>query len=428
MFAALVVGTTLLMLPFSTPGADHRATVLQAAFTAVSALSVTGLVVVDTATYWTTAGQVVILLLIQVGGFGMMSLATFFGMAVARRAGLRSKVAVAEVIGSDYGAAASMLRSIVRITLTIEGTAWALLTTWFALAHHLPLGTAVWHGLFHAVSAFNNAGFALYSDNVMGFADDPVVLLVLSAEIVLGGLGFPVVLELLRHRQLPRRWTMNTRLVLLGTVLLLGLGTLHLLVLEWSNPGTLGPMGVGDKVLNAFFQATVSRTAGFNSIDIGQMHEASWLAMDVMMFVGVGPAGTGGGIKITTALVLVFLVLSELRGDPYVLIFGKRLARSVHRQAITVAVSFFVLVMVGTSVILAIEPYSLSQVLLEVVSAMSTTGLSTGITPNLTAPSQVVLIVLMFVGRIGPATMGAALVLRRRPLLFEPPKERPLIG
>lgn len=402
---------------------------MEALFTAVSALCVTGLIVVDTPVHWSGFGQAVILALIQVGGFGVMTFASVVGIAVIRKLSLRSRLTAATEFKS-FGIEdiRTLVISVVRISLAIEAAAAVVLTLRFALAYDEPWGSALWLGVFHAVSAFNNAGFALYSDSLMPFADDPVVLLTVSAALVLGGVGFPVLMQLGRHLGTPRLWTMNTRIVVAATPLLLVLGTLYITALEWNNPETLGGMAPPLRILNGFTMSAQTRTAGFNTIDTAAMDPATWLGMDLLMFIGGGPAGTAGGIKVTTFAVLFFLMLAELRGAGAVTVFGKRLSRAVHRQAITVIVLAVGLVAASTLLLMVLTDFSLDEILFEVVSAFATVGLSTGITADLPAGAQLVLIALMFIGRLGPITAAAALALRPRQILYDLPKERPIIG
>lgn len=422
----LAIGTGLLMLPISTqhPGGIPF---FPALFTATSALCVTGLSTVDTATYWTGFGKTVIMCLIQIGGFGVMSAATILGLTVTRKLSLSSRLnATSETKGEgevrDLG---GLLRRVLGTGLLIE-----LVVALMLFARFLSLGytleRALWHAVFHAVSCFNNAGFALYSDNMSGFAADPFVSLPICLGIILGGLGFPVLWQLQRHLRVPLKWTMNTRLVLIGTVSLLVLSTSYITVLEWNN--SLSHLDPSGRLLAGFFQAVQTRTAGFNSVDIGAMHGVTWLGMDVLMFIGGGPAGTAGGIKITTFGVLFFIMLSEIRGQDAVNVFGKRLSRSVHRQAITVALLAVALVVSATGLLLALTPFSLDEVLFEACSAFGTVGLTTGITPKLNDPAQLVLVVLMFIGRLGPITAATALAAPHRQRLYDLPTERPIIG
>ncbi|WP_387967269.1 TrkH family potassium uptake protein [Georgenia faecalis] len=438
---ALAVGTALLMLPVSVtdhPPADvlpaatnaaGGATALDALFTAASAVFVTGLVVVDTATYWSGFGQVVILALIQVGGLGIMTSASLLVVLLARRLGLRSRMVTSASLGAlSMADLRRVLLGVARIAVGVEAVIAVVLVLRFVLGYDYPLGRALWHGVFHAISAFNNAGFALYSDNLMGFVLDPWVCLPLAAACILGGLGFPVFLELRRHLRTPRRWSMNTKVVIAGTVTLLVVSVVTITALEWNNPDTLGPLPWTGKLLAGFFAAVVTRTAGFNSLDVAAMNTQTWFAQDVFMFIGAGPASTGGGIKITTFAVLLAIIVTEVRGGTAVNIFDKRLARSVHREAITVALLAVALVMAGTWTLLIMTEFTLDQLLFEVISAFATVGLSTGITHQLPDAGQLLLVVMMFAGRVGPVTLASALALRSRRLMYELPKERPVIG
>lgn len=426
--AAILVGTLLLLLPISKTG-PGGSTFMEALFTATSAVCVTGLTVVDTATFWTPFGRVVILLLIQVGGLGIMLLASLIGLSIARKLSVRSRMTTAaEAKGVGLSDVKGLAFGILRITLVIEAVVFVFLTLRFWLGYGHPIGEAAWFGLFHSVSAFNNAGFSTFSDNLMGFATDPWICLPISAAIILGGLGFPVIMQLRREFRRPLHWSMNTKLVLWGTAVLLVGGTVYTCILEWSNAGTLGPMQPAERVLAGFFHSVQTRTAGFNSVDIGQMHPATWLGSDILMFIGGGPAGTAGGIKLTTFMVLFFIMYTELRGEGAVNIFGKRLSRAVHRQAITIVLLAVAAVIGGTAAIMILTNFDLDKVLFEVVSAFGTVGLSTGITADLPVAAQAILVGLMFLGRLGPLTLGSAIALRHRKILYELPKERPVIG
>lgn len=425
---AIVLGTGALMLPAATT-APGGAGLMESLFTAVSALCVTGLIVVDTPVFWSGFGQVVILLLIQLGGFGVMTFASVVGLTVIRSFSLSTKLtAAAEVRSLDLADIGSLVRGIVKISLTIEAVAALILTLDFALKHGESWPRAAWLGVFHAVSSFNNAGFALFSDNVMSFTDDPVLLLTASLATILGGLGFPVLVQLGKHLGTPRLWTMNTRIVVAATPVLLVLGTVYITALEWSNPATLGAMPPAQRILNGFVLSAQTRTAGFNNVDIGAMDPATWLGMDMLMFIGGGPAGTAGGIKVTTFAVLAFLMLAELRGAGAVTVFGKRLSRAVHRQALTVILLAVGLVALSTVTLMIMTPVALDALLFEVVSALATVGLSTGITAELPVAGQLILVVLMIVGRLGPITVATALALQSRRPLYDLPKERPIIG
>ncbi|HEY0169238.1 MAG TPA: potassium transporter TrkG [Jatrophihabitans sp.] len=426
--AATAVGTALLLLPAATPGPGH-ASLMEALFTATSAVCVTGHLVVNTATYWSVFGQVVILALIQVGGFGVMTLASLLGLLVSRRLGLRSRItAAAETRSIGIGDVRRVIVGVVLASLLLEALAAAALTTRFYFGYQEPAGQALWHGVFHAVSAFNNAGFSLFEDNLVDFAADPWICLPIAFAVIAGGLGFPVLLQLRREITRPRLWTLNTRLVLATTAALLVSSTAFITAMEWNNDDTLGKLSPGGRLLAGFFQAVITRTAGFNSVDIGALDSATWLGMDVLMFIGGGPAGTAGGLKVTTFAVLYFIIYSELRGDGAVNALGKRLPRSTHRQAATVALLAVAVVVTSTVALLIMTEFSLDRILFEVISAFATVGLSTGITPDLPVAGQLILVLLMFLGRVGPVTLASALALRHTTRLYELPKEQPIIG
>lgn len=424
----ILIGTGLLMLPIAKAG-PGGASFVEALFTSTSAVCVTGLTVVDTAAFWTPLGQVVILLLIQLGGLGIMIFAALVGLILARKMTVRARLntaAEAKAVGFDD--VRGLVRGIVLISLVIEAATFALLFPRFLFAYGYDMGTAAWYGVFHAVSSFNNAGFALFTDNMIGFASDPFICLPICAAVILGGLGFPVILQLRKEFRRPLHWSMNTKLVLWGTVVLLVTGTAYLTAVEWNDPSTLGALNPWGRLLAGFFQSVQTRTAGFNSVDIGQMHDESWLGMEVLMFIGAGPAGTAGGIKVTTFGVLFFIMVTELRGEGAVNIFGKRLARGVPRQAITVVLVAVAAVIAGSALLMLLADEPLDRALFESISAFGTVGLTTGITGTIPVPGQLVLIALMFLGRLGPLTLGSAIALQDRRMLYEYPKERPAIG
>ena len=424
----VLVGTFLLWLPpmTSDPGVTNF---IDALFTATSAVCVTGLVVVDTPVHWTPLGHGVIMLLIQLGGLGIMIFASLIGLILARKLSVRSRLnTAAEAKSVGYDDVRGLVRGIVLISFSIEAVTWLFLFPRFLFGYDYAPQDAAWYALFHSVSSFNNAGFALYSDSLTQFVGDPFICLPVCAAIILGGLGFPVIMQLRKEFARPLHWTMNTKLVLTGTVVLLAAGTLFLTAVEWDNPDTLGGLDPGTRILAGFFASVQTRSSGFNTVDIGLMRDESWVAMDVLMFIGAGPAGTGGGIKVTTFAVLFFILLTELRGEGAVNIFGKRLSRAVHRQAITVVLLAVAAVMAATVLLMVMTGVAFDRVLFEVISSFATVGLSTGITPELDPAARAVLAVLMFIGRIGPLTLGSAIALRERRILYELPKERPAIG
>lgn len=438
---AIIIGTLLLMLPISVVDAPPAGALpapvnaaggappVVAVFTATSAVCVTGLIVVDTPTYWSAFGEVVILVLIQLGGLGIMTFASLLSILLARRLGLRSRL-VASVSVRTLGVndMKSVLLGVAKVSFGVEAAVALVLAARRMIAYDAGLGDAAWFAVFHAVSAFNNAGFALFSDSLMRFVTDPWVCVPIMAAIVTGGLGFPVLFELRRQVRFPRRWSMHTKLVVIGTLVLLVAGAVTITAQEWTNPATLGPLSTPDKLMAGGFAAVSARTAGFNTLDIAAMHTQTWFTHDVLMFIGGGPAGTAGGLKITTFTVLLFIIVTEMRGGTAVNILGRRIGRSVHREATTVALLAVAAVMLCSWVLLVTTQFSLDQILFESISAFATVGLSTGITHLLPPAAQLLLVVMMFIGRLGPLTLASALALRARTTMIELPKERPLIG
>ncbi|MCL8015199.1 TrkH family potassium uptake protein [Streptomyces sp. AS02] len=429
----IVLGTALLMLPAATePGRDSG--VLTALFTSTGAVS-GGLSIVGTGSHWSPFGEGVVLVLIQVGGFGIMTLASLLALLVSGRLRMRTQLTTQAERGSlGVGDIRRVVLGVAGTTAAIELATAAVLALRFRFGYGLGTGNAVYHGIFYAISAFNNAGFGLRDDNLVGYATDPWIVVPIAAACVLGALGFPVLLELLRSRRAAARgrarylWSLHTRLTLITSVVLLAVGTLLTCALEWSNPGTLGSMEWGDKLLNGFFTAASARTAGFNTVDIGAMEPATLLGICVLMFIGGGSAGTTGGIKVTTFAVLGAAIWAEVRGRADVDVMGRRISGATLRQALAVALLGVGLVMSGTLVLLVVAEVRAEAALFEVVSAFGTVGLSTGITGDLPAVGQLTIIALMFAGRVGPITLASALALRRRDRRYTLPEERPVIG
>ncbi len=438
---AILVGTLVLSLPISRT-ANNFGGFLEAAFTSVSAVCVTGLSTVDVSTYWTPFGHLIILLMIKLGGFGIVTFAVLLGILLARRVGLNSQmIGSAEMPGLDQGNPKKLILKILIASSSFEFLVATFVTLRLWLGYGYSLGDAAWYGTFHAISAFNNAGFSLYANNLMGFATDGWLLMPLNIAVILGGLGFPVVFELGR-RILGRvrasqvggviesalHWTLSTRLVLWSTLVLLVFGSVYFAAIEWNNPATLGPLDFGSKLLNAFTQSVQPRTAGFNSVDLSQVYPATLMGMDLLMFIGGGSASTAGGIKIGTAAVLLFIVWTEIRGETAVNVGSRRLPRSIQRQALTIISLASLAVITATILISLTTKFTTDQIFFEVVSAFGTVGLSTGITAQMPPFGQIILMALMFGGRLGLVVVATALAVRQTKVHFEYPKERPLIG
>lgn len=425
---AIAIGTVLLSLPIATADGT-RASVLTALFTATSAVAVTGLVVVDTGSYWSPFGQVAILLMFQIGGLGIMTAATLFGLIAGRGFGLHDRMATQVERGRlETGDALSVLKLVFAITIAVEAVVAAILALRMMTSYDMNAGTALWHGVFHSVSAFNNAGFSTHADSVMGYQSDPVILVPIMLAVILTALGFPVMQDLRDKRFAWKRWSLHSKVTVYGTAALLALGLVAILAMEWSNAGTLGPMGVGSKLLNAAFHSVMPRTAGFNSVDVGAFHDQTLMVNYLLMFIGGGSAGTAGGIKVTTFIVLFAIVLSEVLGRRDAGLFDRRFGSEVERQALTVTVLAASLIFAATTYIASITSLALPEILFECISAFSTVGLSTGITADLPPSAQVVIVLLMFIGRVGTITVATALAVGRPTRPYRYPKENLIVG
>lgn len=426
--AAVTIGTLLLWLPFST---QSRASVsfVDALFTATSAVSVTGLVVVDTGTYWSLFGQIVILLLIQVGGLGIMTLATLFALVFFRRAGLRATRAVAvETKAISFQDLRGIVVRIATFALIVEAAVFLVIAWRLMSAHAESFGTSLYHALFLAVSAFNNAGFSPYAGSLEAFVADPWILAVVSLAVIGGGLGFPVVLELVRRWRTPHSWSILTRVTLAVSAILLVIGTIAFWLAEHDQPQTFAQVSRPQQLLLAFFTSAMTRTAGFNAVPEAALQPESLFLTNVFMFIGGGSAGTAGGIKVTTIGLLLFVVWAEIRGRTEATIGNRRIALDGQRQALSVVTLSAGIVAVFTFAIMALTPFTFEQVVFEVVSAFGTVGLSLGITHELADPAKVLIALLMFIGRLGPLTLAVALAARSKATLVRLPEERMIVG
>ncbi|MGC5167601.1 TrkH family potassium uptake protein [Luteimicrobium sp. DT211] len=427
-FAGVVVLFTLLLLgPWATRS-GKGASVVDALFTATSAVCVTGLTVVPTGAFWSPFGEVVILVAIKVGGLGVMTLASILGLAVSRHLGLTQRMlAATEVKTTRLGEVGSLIRVVI-ITSTSLELAVALLLFPRFLVLRQSVGEAAWHALFFGISAFNNAGFVPTVEGLDGYVGDWALCLPIIVGVFIGSLGFPVILNIMRNRRRLSSLSLHAKLTLVTGGALVVVGAVLFLALEWTNPGTFGPLSVPDKILASLFQGVMPRSAGFSTVDIGSMHETSWLITDALMFVGGGSASTAGGIKVTTLAVMLLAIVAEARGDRDIEVFRRRIPHETIRLAIAVTFVGATAVLVSSLLLLEITGWSLDVVMYEVISAFATVGLSTGVTPHLPDAGKYVLVVLMFVGRTGTMTLGAALALRSRRRVVRMPEERPIIG
>jgi trk system potassium uptake protein TrkH len=434
LFLVLIsVGTVLLMLPVATN--DGSATrFIDALFTATSAACVTGLVVLDTATHWSPFGQVVILLLIQAGGFGIMAGSTLLLLIfIGRRTTLRDRVLVQESLGGlQLGTVTNLVKRIAIFTLVCEAIGAVVLSIAFVSGPEAgppgdPLG--IWWGIFHSISAFNNAGFDLTGGfrSLIPFRDDWIVLLTIGVLLSLGGLGFAIVGDALGRRRWSRM-TLETKLVLSATAALLIGGALVIGFTEWANPLTLGALPTEQRLLNAFFESATLRTAGFTALETAAFFEETLFVVMALMFIGGASGSTAGGIKVNTFSVLLIAIVSTVRGQPSAMAFGRRIQHAIVYRALAVALLAIGFVFViGVGLTLTTEA-TFVQTLFEAVSAFGTVGASTGITPDLTDPARLITSFAMFVGRLGPLTLVLALAARARPIPYRPAVEAVRIG
>ncbi len=410
--ALILLGAALLSLPMATVSGQSIG-LERGLFTATSAVCVTGLVVVDTGTTFSLFGQLVLLLLIQMGGLGFMVFATMAMVVLGRRITLRDRMMIRESMNTSTLAGLVKLPGWLGLmALAIELAGAALLCT--RLVPLLGWGKGVYFSVWHAVSAFCNAGFDLFGhfSSLTAFQRDPVVLLTVGALIILGGLGFSVMAEVINGHFRWRTFSLHAKLVLLVSAGLLALGTVFYALVEWRNPGTLGSVeGVGYKVLNAFFQSVTMRTAGFNSVDLARLTEASKLFSVFLMFIGASSASTGGGVKTTTVAVLGLVVWSVIRGDEEVTVLGKRLPTGLVRRALAITLISLFIMLTGAVALTLLEQDTrpMIDLLFESASAMATVGVSSAGTPGLSVLSKVILIPMMYFGRVGPLTMALAL-------------------
>jgi len=424
----ILLGAFLLWLPIS-----HEADAVNfsdAVFTATSAVTVTGLVVVDTGTAWSPFGELVILALIQIGGLGIMTLAGFIGISINRRLRIGSAARAAAEIGfDDLGVLRTLIRDLVRFVLVAEAVVAAILTIRFASEDGVGFLRALHLGVFHSVSAFNNAGFSIFDGGLVRYADDWFVSLVIAATFILGGIGFPVVFELAKQTRRPKRWSLQTKITLSTTAILLVAGTVLIGLVEWNNDATLGEHRPIDRVLIAFFQSATARTAGFNTVDIGAMEAASWLVLVPLMIIGASSASTGGGIKTSTIAVVVRSTLAEFRRDSAVTIHGRNIPVGLQREALALVTAALGTVGAATFLLAVFEPdLAIGELLFEAASAFGTAGLSTGVTDLLGRSSRLVIVALMFIGRVGPITFGTAVLLRPETRAYHHPDGDLIVG
>jgi trk system potassium uptake protein TrkH len=408
--AAIITGTLILLIPQMT--VSGKISFIDALFTATSGICVTGLIVQDTARYFTDLGKTVILIMIQLGGLGIMTVGSIFGLILGRKIQLRDKLFINSSFGPrTHFVASKFFTTILAVTATIEITGFLLIFPILYFKYSYPLRSAATFSFFHSISAFNNAGFSLYSDSLEGLASDIPINIIMMVLIIIGGIGFPVIAEIINFRK-GKKLTLHTKIVLIMTGVLIITGAVLFFLFEFGNPETIGNKPLGTKIMSSFFQSITARTAGFNTVPTGRLTQFSLFFLTILMFIGASPGGTGGGVKTTTFAVVTSGAISSLRGRAQNLLFKKRLPEGIFSRALTIIFTSIIIIVFSTIGIMIFEKCSLSEALFEVTSAFGTVGLSTGLTSSLTIPSKVILILCMYIGRIGLSTLALALAMR----------------
>ena len=436
----ILVFTLLFSLPIASAG-DTQTPLYDAVFTAVSVICVTGLSTVDMATHWSAFGHVLVVIGVNIGGVGVLTLASLMGLVISRRLGLRTRLMAAsdsnpsrihigpvnEGQAVRLGEVGSLLLTVAISTLAIEAVVTLLLFPRM-LIDGVPLADALWQSIYYAAMSFTNTGFSPNAAGIDQFANDYWFLGALMLGVFLGSLGFPVLMALARTRRRPLRWSVHVKLTLWTTVLLLVLGMVFYILLEFDNPKTFGSLNTGDTIFQSLFMSVMTRSGGFATIQISDLHGSSLLLTDMLMFIGGGSASTAGGIKVTTLAVLFLAAVAEAQGKEQMEAFGRRIPSDILRLSVSVVLWGATTVAVSGILILHISKASLDVVLFDVISAFATVGLSTGLTAELPPAGVYVLAVTMFMGRVGTVTLAAALAASQSRQLFKRPEERPIVG
>jgi Trk-type K+ transport system membrane component len=440
-FTSLVlVFTALLSLPAATTSGKSPP-LADALFTAVSTICVTGLSTVDIATYFSPLGKFIIWLGVNIGGMGVLTLASILGLVISKRLGLRAKLIAASDTNPlrshggpvnegqtvRLGEVGQLLRTVAVSTLLIEAVVALLLFPSLVFAGIHPLD-AIWEAPFYAAMAFTNTGFTPNPGGLAPFADDFFLLTVLMAGVFLGSIGFPVIYTLWKHQWHVRKWSLHAKLTLITTTALFVAGAVAFLALEYGNPKTFGSMPAWDTTFQAFFLSAMTRSGGFSVVDIGDLYGSSLIVGCMLMFVGGGSASTAGGIKVTTLAILALAVWSEAKGRRSVEVFGRRIPSDVQRVGLSVVAWGATIVALSTIVIAQISQRDVADVLFDVISAFGTVGLSTGVTAELPDPAVYVMALTIFMGRVGTVTLAAAVAATSRSQLYSLPVERPIVG
>ncbi|MDZ5472911.1 TrkH family potassium uptake protein [Bacillus sp. 31A1R] len=416
--ALILIGTGLLKIPAAS---NAYITWLDALFTATSAITVTGLVVVDTGMDYSVFGQIVIMCLIQLGGLGLMTFAVLIVMMLGKKIGLQQRILIQESFNqTSLGGLVRLIKVLFIFTIALESIAFVILSIRWVPEFGWIEG--MYQSLFHTISAYNNAGFSLWSDGLTAYVGDPTVNIVITGLFITGGIGFTVIADLWYKKSF-KKLALHTKIMIVGTFLINIFAFILIFILEYANPATLGTLPLSDKLWGAYFQAVTPRTAGFNSIDIGSMTTPSILLMILLMFIGAGSASTGSGIKVTTFLVMVFATVTFLRGRSETVVFNRTIKTQTIIRALAIIVISLLAVFVVLFTLTITEDQPFLALLFEVVSAFGTVGLSMGITADLTSIGKQVIIIMMFIGRIGPLTLAFSLAKPKKSPIRYPDEE-----
>ncbi|QHA90925.1 TrkH family potassium uptake protein [Bacillus sp. N1-1] len=404
-FVVLIfIGTGLLKLPFAT---TDGITWVDALFTATSAMTVTGLVVVDTGQAFTLFGEIVIVSLIQLGGLGIMTFAVLIFMVLGRKIGMKHRLLVQQATNqTSIGGVVKLVKNILIFSLAVETIGFIILAArWIP---ELGWQAGAYASFFHSISAFNNAGFSIWSNSLMDYVGDPIVNIVISFLFIVGGIGFTVLNDLIRSKTF-REMALHSKVMLTGTVVINLIAMFTFFILEYHNPQTLANLSLGDKLWGSYFQAVTTRTAGFNSVDISGIGIDTAFFMFVLMFIGAGSTSTGGGIKLTTAFVIIMAVITFLRGKSDPVIYGRTIRKHIVLKALAITMISIMIVYSTIFVLVLTENSSFIEIAFEVISAFGTVGLSMGITGDLSTTGRIAIIFIMFLGKLGPLTLAFSL-------------------
>lgn len=427
-FIVIFVGGVLLSLPISSASGEST-NFLDALFTSTSAVCVTGLITLDTGTHWNEFGQIVIMFLIEIGGLGFMSFATFIAVLLGRKITLRDRLIMQEAMNTfNIQGLVKMVRYVLGFTFAVQFFGALLLSTQFVPKFGLAKG--IYYSIFHSISAFCNAGFDLFGgfSSLVSYSGNVVVLLTISALIIIGGLGFTVWLEVYNYRGL-KKLSVHSKIVILITVVLIIGGTIFMYLFEMHNPKTIGNMSFDDKVLNSFFASVSPRTAGFNSVSTDGMTNSGKLLTIILMFIGGSPGSTAGGLKTATFGIIILTVISVIRGREDTQVFGRRFSKSLVYKSFALLIIGMTLV-IGVTLLLSItDPNeSFVNILYEATSAFGTVGLTTGVTQRLSTAGKIIIMITMYCGRVGPMTVALAFIRNKKKQTHKYPEGKILIG